>query len=197
MDDRPNVATNIDIRYVLNIPFQNVNEGISVMVIMMNPSKADLQESDPTVDKLINFFFNKIIRGRAVKEIRVCNVFPVYASNTKDAFIKIRQLHNTGILERLQNYNEKKIDMVLEEADLLVLGWGKPTEGNIPYLYYYKEVYKILSLIFNSEIDTYVFEVGDANSLLTKSGDPRHPAGTLDKALINIVHVTKQQLLGF
>lgn len=49
---------NIKLRYVLRIPYKNVEEGLSITVVMMNPSKASLTESDQSVNKLINFFSN-------------------------------------------------------------------------------------------------------------------------------------------
>nr|WP_309242019.1 DUF1643 domain-containing protein [Bacillus halotolerans] len=47
----------VNLRYSLSIPFKNRMEGITFTVILMNPSEADLNISDRTVNKLIDFFY--------------------------------------------------------------------------------------------------------------------------------------------
>lgn len=55
IDDRQNIIPGVNLRYSLSIPFKNRMEGIIVTVILMNPSEADSNISDRTVNKLIDF----------------------------------------------------------------------------------------------------------------------------------------------
>lgn len=197
MDDLPNFIPNLSIRYTLNIPFLNVNEGMTVMVIMMNPSKANCQVSDPSLDKLIEYFWNKKVNEKKIRKIKVCNVFPVYAGRPKKAFNRVQQYYFAGTLDKLHQINQEKMKNEFMLTDIVVLAWGKPTEGSFPYLYYYQEVNKIIELTFKEGIDTYVFEVDNISNILTKSNDPRHPAGTYGKKIKKIVDITKSELLGF
>ncbi|MCP1565200.1 DUF1643 domain-containing protein [Bacillus velezensis] len=57
IDDRQNIIPGVNLRYSLSIPFKNRMEGITVTVIVMNPSEADSNIPDRTVNKLIDFFY--------------------------------------------------------------------------------------------------------------------------------------------
>ena len=52
------VTENIGVRYSLSLPFKNVTAGLTITIVLMNPSTANLIHSDGTVNKLINFFYN-------------------------------------------------------------------------------------------------------------------------------------------
>ena len=67
----------------------------------MNPSKANIDISDSTVNKLIDFFYDYQIDGLDIKDITICNVIPVYASNTILAITQIRELHEGNVLDRV------------------------------------------------------------------------------------------------
>ncbi|MGE7918262.1 DUF1643 domain-containing protein [Viridibacillus sp. NPDC093762] len=188
-------TSNIDVRYSLKIPFLNRLEGLSVTVIMMNPSQANLIISDPTIDKLINFFYDYEKNGEKIKDLTICNIFPMYASNTKMALSKIRELHEGNNLEKLLDLNESKIKLIIEDTDFLVLAWGKPEVKTIHNILYYKEANRILGLIDDENIEKYVFEMKNVKTLFTEHGDPRHPGRSAK--LGELKKVTKNQLLGF
>lgn len=102
-----------------------------------------------------------------------------------------------GEYKKIRKNNIMTIQKELETTDKIVAAWGKPTEGTFPYLYYYSEVSKIIKVIFSSSLDIYTFKVENTNTLLTESNDPRHPAGTIGNSIIDLVQVSKKQLVGY
>lgn len=131
--------------------------------------------SDGTVNKLIDFFYDYKIPGCQIKDITICNVLPVYASNTELARTKIRTLHARNMLEEVQKTNATKLITEMKMKDLIVLGWGKPAVKTIPNLFYYKEVLRIVDVLSTRhEDDLYVLDVKNAISTFTEHGDPRH-----------------------
>jgi Protein of unknown function (DUF1643) len=173
--DEESFIGNIDVRYSLTIPFLNRRDGLSVGIVLMNPSEANKDISDGTVNKLVDFFYHHQIDGHRIKEITICNVLPVYASNTTSAKTHIRVLHEANVLNRVQKLNEAKLAITLKDKRLIVLGWGKPEVKTIPNLLYYKEVLRIvdlLSMMYKEKL--YVFDIKNAISTFTEHGDPRH-----------------------
>lgn len=173
--DKDTITGDVDVRYSLIIPFLNRKDGFSVGIVLMNPSEADEDISDGTVNKLINFFYDFQIDEHKIKDITLCNVIPVYGPNTNEAMKQIRALQAAKVLDKVQELNESKLARTMEDKRVIVLGWGKPEVKTIPNLFYYKEVQRIvdlLSIIKKDEL--YVFDVKNANCTLTEHGDPRH-----------------------
>lgn len=168
------IIETVEVRYSLTIPFRNRKMGISVGIIMMNPSKANKYISDQTINKLVDFFYD--YRGYGVKEITICNVLPVFASNTPLMKEKISLLFEKEVLTTIQAINQEKILNKMKEKDLIVFGWGKPQVKTIHNLYYYREVLGIVNTLSSLDgKELYVFEIHDAISTFTEHGDPRHP----------------------
>ena len=65
------------IRYSLDIETEK-SDGSSVLCIMMNPSKADENESDASVNKVIEFF------KEDYKIIKICNLIPFFLTNPSE-----------------------------------------------------------------------------------------------------------------
>lgn len=173
--DEETFIGDIDVRYSLTIPFINRREGLSVGIVLMNPSEANANISDSTVNKLIDFFYDYQVDSHPIKDITICNVLPVYASNTKSAITKIRELHLANVLDRVQKLNEAKLTVKMENKSLIVLAWGKPEVKTIPNLFYYKEVLGIVDLLSTIHEDNlYVLDIKNAISIFTEHGDPRH-----------------------
>ncbi|MEC5422907.1 DUF1643 domain-containing protein [Virgibacillus sp. C22-A2] len=185
----------IDVRYSLTVPFLNRIDGLSVGIVLMNPSKANLDISDGTVNKLIDFFYDYQIDGHRIKEITICNVLSVYASNTISAKTQIRALHEANVLDRVQKLNEAKLAVTMKDKRLIVLGWGKPEVKTIPSLFYYKEVLRIvdlLSILHKEEL--YVFDIKNAISTFTEHGDPRHAGRSV--TLNDLKKISVSELFG-
>lgn len=189
--------SHINLRYVLSIPFKNIKEGLSITVVMMNPSKANLTESDPSVAKLIDFFSTFSVNKQFIKEVKVVNIFPVCSTKPSIAFEKVKEMEAIGEYKSIRQHNILVIQNELKATNIIVAAWGKPTEGTFPYLFYYREVSKVLKVLFSSKLGIYTFKVEGTGTLLTESNDPRHPAGTYGKAIIGLEKVSKGQLLGF
>ncbi|PEN84748.1 hypothetical protein CN553_27560 [Bacillus cereus] len=200
--DKPEIAIdketfigNIDIRYSLTIPFLNRREGLSVGIVLMNPSGANKEKPDGIVNKLIDFFYDYQIDGHQIKDISICNVLPVYASNTPSALKKIRSLNETNVLDRVQKLNEAKLKIAMKDKRLIVLGWGKPEVKTIPNLLYYKEVLRIIDLLSTlHKDDLYVFDIKDAISTFTENGDPRHAGRSV--ILKDLIKISVPELFG-
>ncbi|HDR7766197.1 DUF1643 domain-containing protein [Bacillus paranthracis] len=193
--DKETFIGNVDIRYSLTIPFLNRREGSSVGIILMNPSGANKDNSDDTVNKLIDFFYDYQIDGHQIKDISICNVLPVYASNTSSALKKIRSLNEANVLDRVQKVNEAKLAIATKGKRLIVVGWGKPEAKTIPHLLYYKEVLRIVDLLsILHKDDLYVFDIKNAISTFTENGDPRHAGRSV--ILKDLIKISVPELFG-
>ncbi len=193
--DEETIIENVNVRYSLKIPFLNRSEGLSVGIILMNPSKANADRADGTVNKLIDFFYDYQLDGGHIKDITICNVLPVYASNTLSAITKIRALHGADVLERVQNLNADKMAKTMGNKRLIVLSWGKPEVKTIHNLYYYKEVLRIVDLLSTlHDDDLYVFDIKDAKSTFTEHGDPRHAGRSV--TLEGLIKISVSELFG-
>ena len=62
----------------------------------------DLTKVDKPVIAIDEETFNGNVDGRQIKDITICNVLPVYASNTNSAVTKIRALHESNVLEKVE-----------------------------------------------------------------------------------------------
>ncbi len=173
--DEETVLGNVDVRYSLTIPFSNRRDGLSIGIILMNPSEANANTSDSTVNKLIDFFYDYQVDSHPIKDITICNVLPMYSSNTKSAITKIKDLHAANVLDMVQKLNEVKLTAIMKSKSLIVVGWGKPEVKTIPNLFYYKGVLRIVDLLSTLHKDNlYVFDIKNAISTFTEHGDPRH-----------------------
>lgn len=193
--DEETLLEDVDVRYSLTIPFLDRKEGLSVGIILMNPSKANKNISDSTINKLIKFFYDYQVNKRPIKDITVCNILPIYASNTKSTMKKIRDLHSANILDKVQNCNEDKLKLKMENKSLIVLAWGKPGVRSIPNLLYYKEVLRVVNLVSTLHGDTsYVLEIENAKSTFTENGDSRHAGRSV--TLKGLIKIEASELFG-
>ncbi|SDO16227.1 DUF1643 domain-containing protein [Alkalicoccus daliensis] len=193
--DEETFIKDVDVRYSLTIPFLNRIEGHSVGIVLMNPSRANLEKSDGTVNKLIDFFYDFQLDESYVKDITICNILPVYASNTTSVLAKIRDLHKESMLEKVQKLNENKLAITMKEKRFVVLAWGKPEVKTISNLFYYKEVLRITDLLsITHKDDLYILDIKNANNRFTEHGDPRHAGRAV--ALKGLKKVYMSELFG-
>lgn len=173
--DEETLLEDIDVRYSLTIPFLDRGEGLSVGIVLMNPSKANMKISDSTVNKLIKLFYEYQVNNCQIKDLTIFNVLPIYASNSKLSIKKIRNLHLANALDEVQKRNETKMKLKMKNKSIIVLAWGKPEVKTIPNLLYYKEVLSIVNLVSTLHKDNlYVLDIENAKSTFTEHGDPRH-----------------------
>ncbi|KAF1084933.1 hypothetical protein SPSYN_01069 [Sporotomaculum syntrophicum] len=106
-------------RYLLRIPLQN--EGKKVLVIMKNPSKANKEFSDLTIDRVLTF-----CNSEGYSEVNIINLYSYYSTDSG----KIR-----GMIEDGQEHiaigteNNEIIKSLVNEVDEVIVAWGSNTFG--------------------------------------------------------------------
>lgn len=156
-------------RYVLSNLELNVVKGEkknndkdkTLLIIGMNPSKANLITSDDTVNKVIEYAHNNDYTYWIM-----CNLFPLMMTNLPEEAEKLNTL-----IKNNKNFIEKNINCIeqqLTNVDTVLLCWGNRIATNKNFKEYYKE---ILRLISNSKKSLIVLKT----TVLTNDGMPRHP----------------------
>ena len=108
-------------RYRLTIDREDsTGDHSSVSVIMQNPSVANSEVADRSVQFLENLIFNKDYdEFKGVKRIIVVNQFALIQTNDFE-----------GVDDHIGTENDRHIENALDEADIVLIAWGA---GN-PYL---------------------------------------------------------------
>jgi len=144
-------------RYSLTIPLKNKGSQ-TLLVVMMNPSKATKEQSDSTINSVIRYVIeNKLDYSL----ISVVNLYPIYETSS----------------QCLQNYEDEEkenldtIKILLQKSDDILLGWGKPKDKNEKELYEMKYHHNSLLVIeMCQNINSSVFILNDLRDDLY----PRH-----------------------
>lgn len=181
----PAIISNTNYRNSLEIPFKNRKLGPTAVVIMKNPSKAGLIDSDTqkvlsddTIYKVCDYLYKHKLK---FKRVIVLNLFPIYGSTFKNiVFDNPNQL--TG--ESLNSaYNNKILEGTVEslqsEDDRIILAWGgypdlkkkkkaltAEVKQNVTLLYKHR-IKEVLEIIGNKQ----TYKVGDK---LTDGKFPQH-----------------------
>lgn len=129
----------------------------SVCFIMLNPSQASADTTDPTIDKLMKY-------GRAwgFQRLVVVNLFAYRETDSK----KLRALSNGRDL--VGRDNNERIRLAALNADLVVCGWGNG--GDI-----LGRGVEVKALLTALDCDLWCFKT-------TGSGEPTHPLYQRDLA---------------
>lgn len=129
----------IEFRGLLEIELKKDYENAqkNVLVVMMNPSKADSEVSDGTINKLIKFLvegyvthdssYYEIIDG--IKHLNVFNILPIYNPNNDLLFNDFEIIISERGIEYLESLLEENIQRIKEAlqsefTDYIVLAWG-------------------------------------------------------------------------
>ncbi|XDT00358.1 hypothetical protein AB3D65_12765 [Bacillus velezensis] len=104
----------------------------------------------------------------------------------------MKSIHGAHLLNHVQKNNINTVSSMINDSDIVVLAWGKPNA--VHNLYYYSQVYKIIEVISNTDKDTFVFNMGNTNTILTEHGDPRHAGRSA--TLIDLIKIDINELLG-
>jgi hypothetical protein len=162
-----------------------------LLVIMMNPSIADDEISDKTINGITKYFMNGYCSANNdnndivnIKYISVVNLFSICCKNSKELnsyFDQISEIENGNeILKEIISNNRKVIENKIIESNYVVLGWGDSPD-NFYETSYYREVLNTLDLLrkFN-KTDTYVFHIKNnrqsSENKLTNRNNPVHPS---------------------
>jgi hypothetical protein len=103
-------------RYSLSIPF-NKNGHNKYVVVMMNPSTAGSNESDKTIDRVVNYLEKNNLD---VSKVSIVNLYA-----KRETYSKYLELNN--------NKHQKNISIIkflLSSSDQVLLGWGEPKSTN-------------------------------------------------------------------
>lgn len=142
-------------RYVLNLKLVKYNNGKKAMFILKNPSTADADDTDPTLE-WVGGWANR----NNIHNFTVCNIF----ERTAKKPIELKKLSQN---ERIGKNNNKEIKKCLEEHDEVIVGWGNP--GPLLRKDYNSRIRDVLEF---EEIKTKtLFKVGNC----PKEEYPRHP----------------------
>lgn len=148
-------------RYLLRVPLSNKNNERKVLVIMKNPSRANKDNSDRSVNNVIEFCKSDY------KEVYIMNLFPCYSKDPRKVkcFIKC-----TSYNDRMHE-NQDTLIGVLNKIDDVIIAWGGGGEiGNA--LEYKKVTEKTCDILKNANKKMYAVRVsGD----LKKKKYPWHP----------------------
>lgn len=129
----------------------------TVCFVMLNPSKASADTTDPTIDKLM-----KYARAWGYERLVVVNLFAIRETDSK----KLRSMARKRDL--VGNVNDHHIAREAKEAHRVVCGWGN--EGDI--LERGKHVKELLEAL---GVELYCFKIND-------NGSPAHPLYQRDAA---------------
>ncbi|WP_408894395.1 DUF1643 domain-containing protein [Paenibacillus taichungensis] len=177
-----------NVRSLLQVSLNKISSSKNVTVIMMNPSKANQNYSDQTINRIIDFFYNE--QTLDVKNIDVVNLFSFYnpKSITLHENIKLSEEELNCIVQN----NQKVIGSSIKNSDYVFLGWGNSPEGFYETAFYSQVLYVLTEVKRYKEKKTFVFKIDNkrANSQesLTKSKNPVHPINgpILDKIEVKI-----------
>lgn len=163
-DYRPYV-TNVEVdideltnsRYLLVAEFDNDNKE-AVAIIMKNPSKANDEKSDKTVNNVLEVAYREGF-GKAY----ILNLYCYYSPNVKD----IKDLINANNEVDL-NKNDECIQKVMDKVDRVIVGWGT-IQGSKSFLQQYdNRVKRVYELIKHKELNV-------LDEDFTNSHYPKHP----------------------
>ena len=166
----PNGTRRYKLLINLNNSFQN-----KLLVIMMNPGKANTNISDRTVNFIINHIYSNNNQFR-INKIIITNLY-VYYEQKSQKLLELIEHHGKSFIEGTENAskfnNNKIIKNEIKKANYIIIAWGKP---NCKTKEYNRRVYEILKFLNN--ITVYHF-----NGLVNDKY-PRHPRSLPNNATL-------------
>ncbi len=147
---------NKNIRYLLKVPLKNTGE--KVLVIMKNPSEANREKADLTIDRLLKF-----CNSEGYSEVIIMNLFCYYSPDPKG----IAKLVDTGkLLEAIGLQTDEILKNVLKEVNEVIVAWGGNSINRAPV--YKSRIEQVTRLIQNKKL--YYVQSVSKNTYY-----PRHP----------------------
>jgi len=154
-------------RYRLDIELKNGDNDKAVHLMMINPSKANEEFSDNTLNRIIKYVSLNNSEGvlQGIGKIIITNLYVVCETYPEkvDEYISAQSLDFAKGIDADGKYNNDTIiEMANKEAQFVITAWGK---GNI--FDYDNRIQEVFRLIQNKEL----YHMED----LTQEGYPRHP----------------------
>lgn len=153
-------------RFSMKIPFDRGGNKVA-LVVMMNPSKADSDNSDPTVNNVLTRIYNECPDVAAVV---ITNLYPLY-----ETYSSSLALH-----EQQSTINLQKIHETLAFVDFALLGWGKPqntTAEKLKEMKYHEHAHRVVKMLQKANLSAY--KVGELREGLYPKHLGRSPFATL------------------
>ncbi|MGG3480006.1 DUF1643 domain-containing protein [Peribacillus frigoritolerans] len=180
------VNTTYRIRESIKITLNN-NYSSRITFIMMNPAFANDNQSDDTVNGIINFIFNNSIQIVNTNEniddvgfLNVVNLFSIYNRDSRelwDDLLKIRsnnQLREEEFKTLLDNNINTINKIINNHSDYIVLAWGLPNDIYISLALYYRQIFEIQKIVKHSGLPIFVPQT-NKRPYLSKRETPFHP----------------------
>lgn len=179
----------LGVRSLLTIPLKGrENKSETIQLIMMNPSKAGKDNSDNTMNSVIEHIYG-CPKFNQAKEITVSNLFPFSepeSSNLRQIFDSNSQ--NSLFQEELAK-NRDKVDELVKSADSIILAYGD-NPAKFRKIIHQNEVNQLLHKLIDEE-NIYAFSYQGKDEL-SKQGNPYHPGRKRINGVIRIKVVEKQ-----
>ena len=188
--DKKNLTKNIEGRYLLKIKLKNSYTDI-LTIVMMNPSKADNEDSDSTVNKVIKFVYemntSKDSIIHKIGYLNILNVFPAYEPNSMEVKTKLDIIISDNKLQLMQSENRKAYDKAFSESQYIVFAWGD-VPSNVKAEYHNHEVIMAYDLIVNYGLEekVYIIKYEEYEQILTNNKRPRHPSRNNPKLYVKV-----------
>lgn len=145
-------------RYSLFIPYKNPVNKKNVLVIMRNPSKANKDISDKTINNVLGFCHNKY------DGVYMTNLYPYYETNST----KVKDFIESVSYEEQMEKNAQILDTLLESVDEVIAAWGTNNTGSKYDKGYEDVIGQILETLNKKNKDVYAMR-------FVASKNPWHP----------------------
>lgn len=109
-----------NLRYLLEVPLVH-NTDKSVLVIMKNPSKADRNESDLTINRVLKF-----CNSKQYSKVYIMNLYAYYST---DPAVIANLIEGDRELEAIGEENDSTLEEICDEVDEVIVAWGSNTFG--------------------------------------------------------------------
>lgn len=166
----------IEARYSLTVTLNNSHEK-TLTYIMMNPSIADLLQSDQTVNRVIAFAASEANKSKEIGKVNIVNLFGLYETQSPSLQSIIDQLTPTSGFVDYLNKNRNSIQDGISTSDYIVLAWGDVPPG-MKAKFHAVEVNYVYDCIMNCNKGGSIYILNTLNknhkTILTNKR-PRHP----------------------
>lgn len=161
------------LRFLLEVKYKESNN--QVLCIMMNPSIANSNESDDTINKILKLLNEKMLFGT----LKVVNIYPVYKSQSDMLATTLEEIKYKLGEDEFNNIMKENLSIIYEQivkVDNIILAWGDPPEGmnEKEYLNRCSQITEFLSYLISKRL--FVFKTETWEKILTQKGQPRHPS---------------------
>lgn len=164
--DREDLSAEVMIRTKLELELKCTSTDRTAF-IMMNPSKANNDESDDTV----NWIVKLICKKNFARLLWVINLFPIYTPNSDNLYTILQSVNNR---QKIMEKNRDSINHIISNVNNIVLAWGNvPT--NFSPIVHSKEVLYIYKCIRTHNKRSLYICAKNGGFNLTKFCQPRHP----------------------